>query len=155
MSGTALKLLWCLKRFPLFLNVAIILINNAEWRSYNGKSHYATLLPPISAYWHLGSSTGPSTVASHAWDCGFNSRVGTFHFSPFFLVVPLSHAHTQVNKHIHTHACTHKHAHTHAHTDTTTSTTTTTTTTTNLTRKKVPTLELNPQSPACEKNFVL
>ena len=32
------------------LNVAIILINNAEWKSYKGKSDYATLLPPISAY---------------------------------------------------------------------------------------------------------
>ena len=30
--------------------VAIILINNAEWQSYEEKSDYDTLLPPISAY---------------------------------------------------------------------------------------------------------
>ena len=27
-----------------------VFIDNAEWQSYKGKSDYATLLPPISAY---------------------------------------------------------------------------------------------------------
>ena len=50
MHSTDMKLLWCLESLPLVLIVAITLINNAELQSYEGKSGYDTLLPPISAY---------------------------------------------------------------------------------------------------------
>ena len=124
MGGTDLKLLWCLESRPIFLNVAIILINNAEWQRYEGISDCDTLLPPISTNYHLGSSTGPSTVAPQAWDYGFESIVGTlfsmltFPYSSLFLscsLVLCTHTGEQAHTHImHTRTCTHAHHH-HLH----------------------------------------
>ena len=69
--------------------VAIILIHNAEWRRYKRKSDCETVLPPITAHLHLGSSTELSTVAPQAWGYRFKSLVGIcfqVNFSFFFKV---------------------------------------------------------------------
>ena len=117
MNGTDLKLLWCLESLPLFLMVAIILINNAESQKYERKSDCDTLLPHISTDQHLGSSTELSTFAPEG---GYRFKIhnGDFFrltFSFFSLIlscslVPCTHKGEQA--HTHTHTSTHAHAHT-------------------------------------------